>query len=168
MRILIITQTLNPKRGYGRFAFDLIGALQKKGVLVTTLVGRGETIYLNEKPVLWLNKKIGFLLNPFIIRWHARGITVIHALDGYPDAVFAALSTFGMRKKLIITLQGNYAVEPLYHAFKSKIVEWAYLRAAHLVAISRYTRDEVLKKIQKHSIIDDSSKNLSVRMTNYQ
>ncbi len=152
MRILILTETLNPRRGYGRFSYDLISHFSKNISAAKILACRGEDRFEQERLVLLRNHLLGVFINPFIIAWYARGCDVIHALDGYPYGLYAALANIVLRKKLVITMQGTYAVEPLYHQWKGILLRWAYRNADQCTAISEYTKQQVLKKVPTLSV----------------
>lgn len=146
MTICFISKTLNPATGYGHFAFDLINNLHKKyQIEAQVAVEQGEKIFLGEKPILIKNKKLGFFLNPFILMKFCRHADIIHALDGYPYGIFAAIANIFLRKKLIITMQGTYAIEPLYMTGRSFVLKWAYRQAEYLTAISNFTKNEAEK-----------------------
>ncbi len=147
MRILLLSETLNRKRGYGRFAYDLAEALTGIGHTVTALVVRGEEAAMVARPVLLKSRRLGMLINPFIIAWYARRNDIIHALDGYPYGIYAALAAVLLGKRNVITMQGTYAVEPLTHGIKGGLLAWAYKKADALTAISRFTKEQVLQRI---------------------
>lgn len=158
MKICFISKTLDPATGYGHFAFDLINNLKKKYEVETLIaVERGEKIFLNEKPILIKNRKLGFILNPFILMKFCRDADIIHALDGYPYGIFAAVANIFLGKKLIITLQGTYAIEPLYMTGRYFVLKWAYKKADYLTAISSFTKNEaekIIKKLKKIIVIN--------------
>lgn len=79
------------------------------------------------------------------IRAVLKNCDLIHALDGYPYGVIAALAAIGLGKKIVITAIGTGAIQPLYRWLGS-LLRWAYRRADRLVAVSNYTRREILKK----------------------
>ena len=148
MNILVITETTDQTRGYGRFCQKLVSNLKNRyprDVNIRVLVLRGEHIFKDEKAVLVRNRKLGLFINPLIILWYARGYQIIHCLDGYPYGLYGALVKSMTKKKLFISMMGTYSVEPLYHAEKIRLMKWAYEKADALSAISRFTKDEVLK-----------------------
>lgn len=148
MKICFISKTLDPLTGYGHFAYDLINNLRKKhGVKTSILVERGENIFLDEKPVLIKKRRLGFILNPFILMENCRDADIIHALDGYPYGIFAAFANILLKKKLVITMQGTYAVEPLYMKGRSFFLKWSYKKADYLTAISNFTKRGVEKAV---------------------
>lgn len=148
MKICFISKTLDLSTGYGHFAYDLINNLRKKhNIGISILVERGENILLDEKAVLIKERRLGFILNPFILIGACRDADIIHVLDGYPYGIFAIFANIFLRKKLVITMQGTYAVEPLYMKGRSFLLKYAYKKADYLTAISSFTKNEVEKVV---------------------
>lgn len=96
--------------------------------------------------------KLGFLKNFFALRQAIKLCDVIHAFDVYPYAILAYLASLGLGKKSIITLVGTGSIHPLYQKPSSFFAKLALKRADALVAISRFTRNEVLKRVTGLSI----------------
>lgn len=133
MKICYLTENLNTKHGGGRYASDLISTVKKSGQNVVTL-------------------QVKTILDAIKVRNNCKDCDIIHAIDGYPYGVVAALANTGLNKKLVITVQGTYAVAPLYGFVKGALLKWAYKKADKIIAISRYTRSEVLKKTNLKNI----------------
>lgn len=143
MRICFLNHSLNPATGAGRFGLNLIGRMlgadKSLEAVVLTTAYSGHAL---ERPILAANW-FGLLLALPRIRAEFRRADIIHALDGYPYGVIAALALIGMRRLFIITAIGTGAVQPL-HRRQARLVSWAYRRAKRVVAISANTRDEIL------------------------
>jgi len=139
MKICYLVGNMNSKHGGGRYAGDLVSAIKKAG-----------------HEVVVIEQKSGTLASLFSgaikIRRHIKKCDIVHAIDGYPYAIVVAIANIGLNKKLIVTIQGTYAVAPLYNFIASPLLKWAYKRADKIIAISRYTRDEVLKKTHLSNI----------------
>jgi len=133
MKICYLIDNINPKHGGGRYAGDLIAAVKKEGYEVTVL-------------------EVNSILDTVKVRKYCKNCDIIHAIDGYPYGVVAALANIGLTKKVVITVQGTYAVAPLYSFSKAALVKWAYKKADMIVAISRYTKKEILKKVSVQNI----------------
>ncbi|MDP2638734.1 MAG: glycosyltransferase family 4 protein [Candidatus Azambacteria bacterium] len=133
MKICFIIENADQKHGGGRYAGDLISAVKKAGHSVIVL-------------------GVDTILDAIKIRKYCKNCDIIHAIDGYPYGVAAALANIGLNKKLVITAQGTYAVAPLYSFPASILLKWAYKKADKIIAISRYTKREILKKINVSSI----------------
>ncbi len=134
MKICYLVDNIISKHGGGRYAGDLISAIKNSGC---------EVIVLEQKSK-WLG---GLILDAMKIRKHLKNCDIVHAIDGYPYAIVAAIANIGLGKKLIITAQGTYAVAPLYNFTFGTLLKWAYKRADKIIAISRYTQNEILKKV---------------------
>jgi phosphatidylinositol alpha-1,6-mannosyltransferase len=143
MKICFLVQTLDPKAGYGRYAADLVAGLRAIGHTVivlkekqdglegTAILGRGWKLF----PAAWKTRR------------YVRECDIMQAIDGYPYGIIAALANIGLGKKLVINALGTYAVAGLYRWRTAQLLRWAYRRADRVVAISRYTQREVLKKV---------------------
>jgi Glycosyltransferase Family 4 len=139
MKIGYLINTMNPKRGDGRFASDIINEVIYLGHEVVVLKTAddgfiGETI-LNRGLLVFKNlSKIRKLLND---------CDVIHAIDGYPYGVIGWLVNRKLKKKLVISALGTYAVAPLYRWQTSFLLKRAYRSANQVVAISKFTKDKI-------------------------
>lgn len=144
MRICFLNHDLKDSSGAGRFGLNLIGRLlatdSKMKVLVLTSLGCAHPL---EKAILSPNIFKLILALPRISRLF-KNFDIIHALDGWPYGVLAAICAIGATKPLIITAIGTGAVQPLYD-WRRPFIVWAYRRASRLVAISKNTRDEILQ-----------------------
>ncbi len=96
--------------------------------------------------------EVNTILDAIKARKYCKNCDVIHAIDGYPYGIVAALANIGLNKKLIITAQGTYAVAPLYGFGTGWLLRWAYKKADKIIAISQYTKREILKKVNLQNI----------------
>ncbi len=133
MKICYLVDNINIKHGGGRYASDLIFAVKKEGHNVIVL-------------------EVSTILDAIKARKYCKNCDIIHAIDGYPYGVIAALTNIGLNKKLIITVQGTYAVAPLYSFGTGWLLRWAYKKADRIIAISQYTKKEILKKVNIQNI----------------
>jgi len=146
MKILFLTDNLDYRGGWGRYASDLVGGIAELGY---------QTIVLTKQRIPNKNylKKIFNILGYILrIRKLSKDCDIIHALDGYPFGVLATIANIGRRKKLVITGQGTYAIEPFYHRFSAGVLKWAYKRANGVIAISDYTKLRILDKVSSLKI----------------
>lgn len=146
MKVCFLNHNLREASGAGRFGLQLIGelleALPDSRPVVLTAKGSGHPweeaiLYPNRPRLLWALPRIRKIF---------RGCDLIHALDGWPYGVIAAMALIGIEKPLVITAVGTGAIQPL-HRWYGGLLRWAYRRANRVVAISEYTRREVLKKV---------------------
>ncbi len=148
MRICYLIDNINPRHGGGRYASDLISAVKKAGHDVVVLKEKNDGF--EGIPVLRVGGNL--FLNAARVRKYFKDCDVIHAIDGYPYGIIAAIANEGLNKKLIITVQGTYAVAPLYSFGVGWLLRWAYKKADKIISISRYTKNEILKKINLRNI----------------
>lgn len=147
MRVCFLNHDLKENTGAGRFGLQLIGQMVKENpdfhpiVLTTERSGHSW-----EKPILSSNViRLVFALPR--IRYFFKRCDVIHALDGFPYGVIAAVVSAGLGKKLIITAIGTGAVQAFRNPIKGALLRWAYRRADKLVAVSNYTKREILSRV---------------------
>ena len=145
MKICFLTHNVDIKNGTGRLTFEFIAQLKntlpQAGALILTTVGSS---YEGERVILYPNK-IKLLLSLRKLRKIFQRYDIIHAFDGWPYGVMAALAHIGLRNKLVITVIGSGSLQPLYQ-WQAGILKWAYRQANALVAISSYTAREIKKK----------------------
>jgi glycosyltransferase involved in cell wall biosynthesis len=147
MRVLLVTDSLQPTYGWGRYALGLVRALRRQGIDFTLLSPRrhcaagdlaalpdhGEvTSFVSE------TRRLSRLVaaNALPIRRALAGCDLVHCITE-PYAVPAAL--VAGRKPLVITLHGTYAVRPFTRWRERPWYEVAYRRAARLLPVSRFT-----------------------------
>ena len=137
MKICYLNQTLKGGSGAANFYNSLSAAMKK-------LAPGLNTESLASENLLYPNK-LKLLLALPVIRSVFKRCDLIHALDGWPYGVVAALANIGLAKPLIITAVGTGAVKPLYNPLKRRLLGWAYRRADRVVAVSNNTKREILK-----------------------
>lgn len=165
MRVCFLSHDLKENTGAGRFGLQLIANLGKKypdfHPVVLTMEGCGHPW---ERPLLY-SDILRLIFSLPRIRSVFKDCDVIHALDGYPFGVIAAIASFGLGKKLIITAVGTGAIQAFRHPTKGMLLRWAYRRADRLVAVSNYTKREILSRA---SGLDISVINHGVDVENFQ
>lgn len=146
MKICFLNNDLNERTGAGQFGLNLtrefMAADRTLAVVVLTAAGCGHPLERAILPKRWWQLPGHFLA----IRAAFRSCDIIHALDGWPWGVIAAIAGLGLGKPLVITAIGTGAIQPL-HDKRRWLLRWAYRRADALAAISGYTRREILKKV---------------------
>ncbi|MEK7244935.1 MAG: glycosyltransferase family 4 protein, partial [Pseudomonadota bacterium] len=132
--------------GAGRFGRGLVGHLAAADPslepVVLTSVATGHPW---DRPVLPAGR-LGVPAGVARIRRAMRACDLIHALDGHPYGTLAAVAAVGLPAPLVITAIGTGAVQPLYRR-RGRLLAWAYRRASRVVAVSDYTRREILAKV---------------------
>src|SRR3989344_793713 len=147
MRVCFLNHDLRENTGAGRFGLQLIANLGQKypgfHPVVLTVEGCG---HQQERSILSSN--IFWLIFSFPrIRSVFKECDIIHALDGFPYGVIAAVASVGLGKKLVITAVGTGAIQALRYHVKGFLFRWAYRRADKLVAVSSYTKREILSRV---------------------
>ena len=151
MKICFLNENLDTRAGVGRFGIEIINNVlqqEKNEVVVFTEKNSG---YKLEKAILFKSYLLRNFLNIFInaikIRKYIKDCDIVHALDGYPYGVIAALANIGLNKKLIISGIGTYSVLPLDEPIKRNLMKWAYKKADKVLCISRFTEKQILKRV---------------------
>ena len=137
MKIGIITSSLSKTNGWGRYSFEVIKGL--KNFAETKVVSQPILPPALSHPF----KKICCL--PKIMK-HLKGCDIIHCLVE-PYAQITALASKLLRKPFIINGVGTYAVEPLDTVIQGMGLKYAYRNAAKILCISRFTEQEILKRV---------------------
>jgi phosphatidylinositol alpha-1,6-mannosyltransferase len=130
MKIAIIVPYIDGPGGSGRYAEDLRKALHSRNIDCELVTVRGRS------------------LGCFFGIWRdIRGFSVVHAIDPVPVGIYAFFAAKLRRLPFVITAQGTYAVAPLYNVKTSWLTRISYRYADAVIAISRFTRDEVLRQV---------------------
>ncbi|MHB0978198.1 MAG: glycosyltransferase family 4 protein [Minisyncoccota bacterium] len=149
MKIGFLVKTVNPKNGAGRYASDIIETLRSKGHQV--LVFKEENDGLEGEVIL--NRGIKILNSVQVLKEKLKDCDVIHAIDGYPYGVIGWLVNIKLKKKLIISALGTYAVAPLYRWQTAFLLKKAYESAHRVIAISKFTKNKILEKLRLDNIV---------------
>ncbi len=148
MKVLVITSLLHEKSGLGRYARAVIDHMRLAGVevVVCSEEMRTDVAYpvVPLRPLTSRFPLVSFLRNCYRVRRAARGCTVVHALDGWPLCVYAAVAGVGNTRQVFSNGIGTYSVAPLYVAGKSLLLRWAYRRAQKIFCISAYVRQRLV------------------------
>lgn len=138
MKVCFLNNDLNNKTGSGRFCLALTQSLNRLAP------------DFNYRVVTLDNVSLGFLKLPFFLlrlRRIFKNFDTLHALDGWPHGFLITLASLGLKKRIVITLIGTGAVQPLYRFPHKWIMRWVYKRADKLTAVSQNTKKEILKII---------------------
>lgn len=139
MKIAYLTSTLNPHTGAGVFSNHMIDGVR------IALPQSSFTIMTSEDVLV--ADKLGLLLRmPKIVGLLAK-VDVIHALDGFPYGVIAAIANFFLGKPLIITAIGTGAIQKLSHKFYGPLLRWAYRQATIITVPSSFIAKELSKAL---------------------
>ena len=127
MKICFLTHNINQDNGAGVFSSRLINGLKEQ-------FGIGHEIFVY--PIKFLK-----------LRRAVKSCDAVHALDVWPYAVLGYLASRGLKKKFIITAVGSGAILPLYNFWQAPVAKFIYKRADEVIAVSNFTKREILKKV---------------------
>lgn len=157
MKICFLNENLDIKAGVGRFGRDVVENILAHGNIEVVVLTEKSSGHRLEKAILckslFLKDLLNLFINAFRIRKYIRKCDIIHALDGYPYGVIAALANIGLGKKLIINGIGTYSVLPLDVPIKRSLLKWAYKKADKIICISNFTKQQILKRINLNNIV---------------
>ena len=83
------------------------------------------------------------------LRKKIQSADLVHALDAYPYAVFAAFSRAGLKTPFLITAVGTGAIAGFHRPYSSAILRWAYRKADQIIAISNFSADTIRTHLPK-------------------
>ncbi|MBX4189060.1 glycosyltransferase [Candidatus Parcubacteria bacterium] len=133
-KVILLTHTLKKQSGWGRYSAEVAEHLKQRQF---------------EVKVLEINSSLDplrFIRSLFLVRKQVRKFQLVHALDGWPYGAYGFFGVLGTAKKLFVSGIGTYAV-PQGNFFKKFLMQKVYRRAAAVFAISRYTKDQITKKV---------------------
>lgn len=164
MRVLVVTDTLAPSYGWGRYAIGLIRALRDEGADLRILspLSRCTEPDLASMPehgsvtsyVSETRRMSRLVLANTLAIWRAsRDCDVVHCVTEPYSAPAAVAGLVGLRRPLVVTVHGTYAVRPFRRPGARPWYELGYGRANRLVAVSRYTRDRLPTRFASRTVI---------------
>jgi glycosyltransferase involved in cell wall biosynthesis/SAM-dependent methyltransferase len=145
MQICILTHRAG-KTGGGRYVDDLARVLEKNGHRITLLTYRYDFVAAQSD---WKAAWQFF----WQVRKAAHANDIVHAIDVHPFGIIGFLATRFTKAKFVITAQGTYAVAPLYNKKTALLARLAYRGADAVIAISNFTKAEILKKVPQANIV---------------
>ncbi len=145
MKIVFLTHNTKYDNGGGVFSRALIDGLSSRPeVQVSVCVSVSSR--LSAEHILRLGF-FGFLANIITVRKIIHDADVIHAMDVFPYGILAVCAAYGLKKPVVITAIGSGSIIPLYAWHLKLCAIYAFRRASALVAISNFTKREILKKV---------------------
>lgn len=143
MRIGYLIYNLNSDNGWGRYSSEIIYSMKEKGHKVVIL----KELEDGKEGFVVIKRRLGLIYSIIFAFWSLRKCDVIHAIDLYPQGIIAYLVNIFYKKKFIITAVGTYSIAPLYNKKTSWLSKKAYKSADLIIAISRFTKESLLKNI---------------------
>jgi phosphatidylinositol alpha-1,6-mannosyltransferase len=161
MRVLYLTDSLSDLDGVGRYALELIRALERlePSLEVSVLLARDHRPTSADVPARW---RIEVALPPdwFFrmgrlrfwasyaaavrrVRRAAREVDLVHAIKDYPHNLVGLVGARRAGVPCVATGHGTYTVQPLLSTRHAARARWAYRRFAALISVSRFTARRV-------------------------
>lgn len=145
-KICFVTHNVSFYNGGGVLARNIISRLKIALSASAQVLTAENSGFPDELPLLSRH----WFLSPFkifSILKAIRSADFIHAFDVFPYGFIAALFSLGSNARLIITVAGTGAIRYLYLPLIYPLAKFAYCRADKIIAISQFTKDEILKRI---------------------
>jgi len=149
MKICFLTHNVKSDNGAGVFSQKII-SFAKRELNVEVEIFVTDSDDSDNKQIF--NRQIGRLKSLLNIRRAFKTCDIVHALDTYPYGVLAAILLLGIKRPLIITAVGTGAIGHLYRKKYFWLMKYAYRKADKVVAISNFTKREILKKVKEINI----------------
>lgn len=159
MKILVLTNDLSKKNGWGRYSLDVVNALKKRGIDLTVLVHakvEGTAI----PTAVCLPKLRGYWRNYLSSFWYAWGLRktakkcdIIHTFMERHSLIAFFLSKMTGRK-YVITVHGTYGLLPYRMFFLIRwIHHFTFKSADKIICISSYTKELLEEKGLKNLVV---------------
>lgn len=154
MRICFLTNELSSKNGWGRYSISLIEHLSSRDIdcCVLLSVNSQENDLSQVKnyrvlPPVFGNRlfKIFVLIKNYLaIRRIIKASDIVHVLvEPYSPIAYLA----NVKKPIIVTLHGTYAVCAFKKIYSKIIYSWVYHAMDRLICVSNFTKRELLNRI---------------------
>lgn len=147
MRICFLNHNLDEQTGAGRFLGSLLRAFGRIAPEIESVVMTARPSGAPGELAILPAGRAGIIRALPRIRRVCYGGDIIHALDGYPYGVMAALANLGRTKPIVITAIGTGALQPLGRPMAGRLLRWAYRNANRVVAVSAYTARELQRRV---------------------
>ncbi len=148
MKALVISLKIGEHSGANTLSRAVIDHLVLQGVDVSVCaeaVGEFPFQISRLEPISGVGAGSAFLRNVLKVRAAAKNVDVVHAMDGWPYAVYGWFAVLGTRKRLFISGVGTYSVAPFYAKSQRWLIRRAFDRAMKVFCISDYTKKELAK-----------------------
>lgn len=154
MKVGIITSSVSPTNGWGRYSFELISALRRY-VEINVIMAASQSKLKGIKSHPLLPEPLSLNISRIIsgslkLRRYLKDCDIIHCLVE-PYAPIVALANKKLKKPFIITVHGTYAVKPLNQFIEGRLLKYAYTRANQILCVSNFTEKAILKEILLHN-----------------
>ena len=146
LKICYIVPNMDSKDGWGRISSDIIKGMKDRGNRVVVLKQSNDGF--EGLPIIKGKGITSIIISSLKALKYSKDCEIIHCLDGYPFGIIGYLLSILQKKKLVITGMGTFAVAPLYRkGIVGFLMKKAYKKADCVVTLSKYTKNEILKKV---------------------
>jgi len=159
MKICFLVNQLSSRDGWGSYAVNLIEHLSKQDIDCVVLSSvqnkKNELSSIKDHKILpplfvsrWI--KIYFLIkNFFKIRKFIKQADIVHVLA----EPYSLIAYWAYKKRpMFITFHGTYAVDALNKWYLKRLYKRVYKNVKKIICVSRFTKEEVLKKMPLENI----------------
>jgi phosphatidylinositol alpha-1,6-mannosyltransferase len=165
--VLVLTDSLSDLDGVGRYAVDLLRALEREveGLEVEVLLARKHRPTSANVPAHWevivgLPPDYFFYMAPsrfwpslILSTWRvwraARRADLVHAIKDYPHNLVGLLGARLARVPCVATAHGTYTVQPLLDGRHRRLARWTYRRFAALITVSGFTARRLAEVVER-------------------
>jgi len=144
VRIALLTESVSPDRGWGRYAAELLERLPAQGfdvdVFETSARASRHLPWHRQEPFLTLDHGYSVMQQFVQLRRSVAGCGLIHALTERLAPV-AALVAGG--RPFVFNAYGTFATRPLARRFRRPFAAAIYRRAGRIACISHYTEGRI-------------------------
>lgn len=146
MRICVVVDNLDRKKGWGRLAGTVADYMQKAGHRVGFVVQSG----VSAPGVMTL--KLGtrtfgdfFSLPARLLRLRKffKDYDVVLCYDLNPYGIMACAASIGLRTKVVIHALATYSLFGAHTPFRNALMRWAYRRAARVLYVSDFLKRQI-------------------------
>jgi len=154
MKILIITNYLGEKSGWGSYSLFLVGQLMKNGFEVVVVCNKKSEEHYNIKQIEILPNPLSFKKNYLLAPLYALKIALKIRGAEKPDLAHCFVEPYAFISYLLskicgikyfLTIHGSYGVKTMRNAFYRILQIIAYKNARKVICVSNYTKRRVLE-----------------------
>lgn len=146
LKICFVTHNVNLHNGGGVLARNIISRL-KIALPANVRVLTTEKSDFPDESVLFSRHWFLSPLKIFAIFKTVRSADFVHAFDVFPYGFIAVLFSLSSKARVIITANGTGAIRYLHLPLICPLAKFAYRRADKIIAISQFTKNEILKRV---------------------
>ncbi len=163
MRVALLSNTADPRDGYGNITVELSCALHAAGIGCTLFVPASQKTAAEEQKFPF---PVSCTLPEYVYRIYQRagpgyfrprnfaGFDLIHDLFAFPYCITAAVSSIRSGVPFVTGAQGTHGVRPLTWFPERQFLKYCYGHARGIAVPSAFTRDKIREMSGKNYPID--------------